>query len=141
MAGQSCLSWFQITIHFFSIHAACDDVLTEETGVITSPNYPASYPPSSDCTFYVSIPAASGIHVKFNDFALENDYDTLYYGVGQNNDVSSAIGALSGDSILDAIDFRVGVVWFRFTTDSSVQLNGFSLTFTAIFSKFTQSLQ
>ena len=110
-------------------HAACDDVLTEETDVITSPNYPASYPPYSDCTFYVSIPAANGIRVEFNAFALENRHDNLYYGVGRNTAVSSAIGTLSGTFIPDPIEFGVNVVWFRFISDSSIQSDGFSLTY------------
>ena len=129
-----------ITVLFcFFLYVACDDVLTEETGVIISPNYPSSYPPDSDCTFYVSIPAVSGIRVEFSDFELENTFDHLYYGVGRNNAVASAIGELSGSFTPDPIYFRVGVVWFRFISDGSLQSNGFYLTFTATVRKFTQS--
>ena len=120
------------------VHAACDDVLTEETGVITSPNYPVFYPPNSDCTFYVSIPAASGIRVEFNDFDMEYSLDHLYYGVGRSNAIASAIGVLSGRVLPAPIDFGVGVVWFRFISDASIQSDGFSLTFTATLRKFTQ---
>ena len=120
--------------------AACDDVLTEESAFITSPNYPASYPPYSDCTFYVSIPAASGIRVEFNAFALENTHDNLFYGVGRNNEIASAIGTLSGNFVPDPVDFGVGVVWFRFISDQSIELNGFSLTFSATFRKLTEKM-
>ncbi|XP_072039119.1 scavenger receptor cysteine-rich domain-containing protein DMBT1-like [Amphiura filiformis] len=112
------------------IGQACDSVLTEETGTIVSPNYPGSYPSQSDCTIYISVPEASSMQVVFNFFSVENNYDFLYYGVGQNNDVGRAIGSLTGNSLPDPIDFRVGVVWFRFTSDSSVQYDGFSLTYT-----------
>ena len=123
----------------FLDYAACNHVITEGTGVITSPNYPASYIPSSDCTTYLSIPGASGLRVEFNTFVLENNHDYLYYGVGQDNAVARAIGRLSGRSLPDPIDFGVGVVWFRFISDVSIQLNGFSLTFTATIRKFNQS--
>ena len=112
-------------------HTACDSVLTDESGTITSPNYPGTYPSQSDCTIYVSVPQASSMQVTFNFFELESNYDFLYYGVGQNNDLNRAIGSLSGTTLPDPIDFRVGVVWFRFTSDGSVQYNGFSLTYTA----------
>ena len=121
------------------VHAACDDVFTEETGVITSPNYPTSYPANSDCTFYVSVPAASRIRVEFNVFALENNHDNLYYGVGRNNAVASALGTLSGTFIPDPIEFEDGVVWFRFISDQSVEYNGFSFTFSATVRKFTEA--
>ena len=114
------------------IHADCGDTLTEETGIITSPNYPNPYPSSSDCTVYVSVPAASALRVVFNSFELESNYDYLYYGVGTNNHFNSAIGAFSGNTLPDQVDFEVGMVWFRFTSDGSVQYKGFSLTYTAL---------
>ena len=84
----------------------------------------------------MSIPGASGLRVEFNVFVLESNFDYLYYGVGRNNDVASAIGVLSGSFVPDPIDIGVGAVWFRFTSDYSLQLDGFSLTFTATVRKF-----
>ena len=139
-----CFSFYSkpaILFFFLFEHAACDDAIkhvkTERTGVITSPNYPSIYPSSADCTVHVQIPTASALHVKFDAFELENRYDSLYYGLGENTDLASAIDSFSGSVIPDPIDLTGGLAWFRFISDGSVEYNGFSLTYTATLGKLT----
>ena len=85
----------------------------------------------------MSIPAGSALRVEFNAFKLEVCCDHLYYGVGQTKDKASAIDSFSGSDIPDPIYLTGELAWFRFTSDSSVEHNGFSLTYTATIGKFT----
>ena len=39
--------------------AQCGGDLTDLTGEITSPNYPATYPDNSDCTWTISAPSST----------------------------------------------------------------------------------
>lgn len=110
----------------------CGGVIRNVTsGTIVSPGYPSSYPSSSDCVWKVQIPNVSELKVTFTVFSVENNYDYLYYGVGQGEDTSRPIGQLTGNTLPDDIDFRVGVLWFRFTSDGSIQSDGFSFNWEA----------
>ena len=89
----------------------------------------------------VQIPNVSELKVTFTVFSVENNYDYLYYGVGQGEDTSRPIGQLTGNTLPDDIDFRVGVLWFRFTSDGSIQSNGFSFNWEATVCKLTPDLK
>uniref|UniRef100_A0A8C4QEE5 CUB and Sushi multiple domains 3 n=1 Tax=Eptatretus burgeri TaxID=7764 RepID=A0A8C4QEE5_EPTBU len=56
---------------------ACGGTLRGPSGDITSPNYPALYDNAVDCTWIVLAEQGDSISLIFNDFQLEEPYDTL----------------------------------------------------------------
>ncbi|TNN88030.1 CUB and sushi domain-containing protein 2 [Liparis tanakae] len=55
----------------------CGGTLRGQSGVITTPNYPAEYNNNADCTWTVLAEPGDTIALVFSDFQLENDYDLL----------------------------------------------------------------
>ncbi|XP_072044954.1 CUB domain-containing protein 2-like [Amphiura filiformis] len=111
----------------------CDEYHTSLTGSISSPNYPGNYPSSSDCTYVIDIQDDGFIliDIVFHYFDLENSYDFLEYGTGSI--VDDVVGRFTGDDIPDP--FRISLLsesmWFHFTSDSSVNYDGFIFTWKA----------
>lgn len=65
---------------FFSLPTAddgCGGTLRGQSGVITTPNYPAEYNNNADCTWTVLAEPGDTIALVFSDFQLEDDYDLL----------------------------------------------------------------
>ncbi|CAG0887904.1 unnamed protein product [Darwinula stevensoni] len=58
-----------------SVCQECGGVLTDPSGDITSPNYPDSYPPNSNCHWEIYAPSMKNIIVVFNEFNLEDTVD------------------------------------------------------------------
>ena len=71
----------------------CGAVLTGESGTITSPRYPNSYPSNVDCTWDINAHPSRMILIEFEDIEIEDDskcgYDKLLiqekYGVSINS--------------------------------------------------------
>lgn len=55
----------------------CGGTLRGQSGVITTPNYPAEYNNNADCTWTVLAEPGDTIALVFSDFQLEDDYDLL----------------------------------------------------------------
>uniref|UniRef100_A0A8C7XQX3 CUB and Sushi multiple domains 2 n=1 Tax=Oryzias sinensis TaxID=183150 RepID=A0A8C7XQX3_9TELE len=55
----------------------CGGTLRGQSGVITTPNYPAEYNNNADCTWTVLAEPGDTIALVFSDFQLEEDYDLL----------------------------------------------------------------
>lgn len=65
---------------FFALPTAddgCGGTLRGQSGVITTPNYPAEYSNNADCTWTVLAEPGDTIALVFSDFQLEDDYDLL----------------------------------------------------------------
>ncbi|XP_032808661.2 CUB and sushi domain-containing protein 3-like isoform X1 [Petromyzon marinus] len=56
---------------------ACGRTLRENSGVISSPNYPSEYGNDADCTWIVLAEQGDTISLVFNDFQLEERFDSL----------------------------------------------------------------
>lgn len=55
----------------------CGGTLRGQSGMITTPNYPAEYNNNADCTWTVLAEPGDTIALVFSDFQLEDDYDLL----------------------------------------------------------------
>ncbi|XP_069129523.1 scavenger receptor cysteine-rich domain-containing protein DMBT1-like [Argopecten irradians] len=107
---------------------------TEELQILTSPNYPSSYPPSRNCKWWLD--AGDADHLVFIDitahsieFAPGCSYDGMFVYDGQQ---VSLLKAVCGTASHRAIDLykstgQYATIWFR--SDSSVQLQGATLRY------------
>ena len=81
----------------------CYEEYHNDTGIMTSPNFPANYPNNVNCTFTIQTNNTRGIEITFQYFNLEYNYDYLYVGTGEYNigGESQIIGAFTGDRFLE----------------------------------------
>ncbi|XP_033121805.1 uncharacterized protein LOC117120830 [Anneissia japonica] len=96
---------------------------------ITSPDYPNSYP---DNLLYIwlftGIPGQR-LRLDFFYLELENTYDVLVIGTGNDPmDMSSRYAIFTGSNLPDGIVLDSESAWIQFRTDASISGKGFSLT-------------
>uniref|UniRef100_A0A3P8W543 CUB and Sushi multiple domains 2 n=1 Tax=Cynoglossus semilaevis TaxID=244447 RepID=A0A3P8W543_CYNSE len=99
----------------------CGGTLRGQSGVITSPNYPAEYNNNADCTWTVLAEPGDTIALVFSDFQLEDDYDLL--------EVSGTDGSsqwFTGPNLPSPIISSKNWLRLHFTSDGNHKLRGFS---------------
>uniref|UniRef100_A0A6Q2X998 CUB and Sushi multiple domains 2 n=1 Tax=Esox lucius TaxID=8010 RepID=A0A6Q2X998_ESOLU len=99
----------------------CGGTLRGQSGVITSPNYPAEYSNNADCTWTVLAEPGDTIALVFSDFQLEDDYDLL--------EVSGTEGSsqwFTGPNLPSPIISSKNWLRLHFTSDGNHKLRGFS---------------
>nr|XP_006818365.1 PREDICTED: uncharacterized protein LOC100377183 [Saccoglossus kowalevskii] len=93
---------------------------------ITSPNYPEDYPPDSNCLWLVSTEVGYNIRLDFTYVKLENTYDYIYFGFGDDpSDVTTQIDEITGVEIPPDYIANGRDIWILFTSDNIVQEKGF----------------
>uniref|UniRef100_A0AAQ4QYC2 CUB and Sushi multiple domains 2 n=1 Tax=Gasterosteus aculeatus aculeatus TaxID=481459 RepID=A0AAQ4QYC2_GASAC len=99
----------------------CGGTLRGQSGVITTPNYPADYNNNADCTWTVLAEPGDTIALVFSDFQLEDDYDLL--------EVSGTEGSsqwFTGPNLPSPIISSKNWLRLHFTSDGNHKLRGFS---------------
>lgn len=71
------LNLFLNVFLFTTADDGCGGTLRGQSGMITTPNYPAEYNNNADCTWTVLAEPGDTIALVFSDFHLEDDYDLL----------------------------------------------------------------
>ena len=64
-----CIS---ISIFIISVRSQCGADLTTESGVITSPRFPSSYPDEANCEWKIAVDDGSRITLTFVMFEVQN---------------------------------------------------------------------
>lgn len=100
---------------------------------ISSPGFPDSnYPNDFTGTYIFNSDPELNIKLMFLAFNLEDGYDTLTVGYGQDpTDESSIMSVLTGSSIPGDIVSPLTSLWMRFSTDGSITKTGFLVNATA----------
>ncbi|CAD6194686.1 unnamed protein product [Caenorhabditis auriculariae] len=107
-------------------------------GVISSPNYPNMYPPSTKCYYYITAEPGKVLSFKFSQYDLETccDYVTIYDGPSVNSKVLAQFGGpktnLTTPSGTYYTTTRNAVVTFQ--SNEVIQRSGFSFTYNSTFS-------
>jgi len=65
-------------IFLISYIAVCGNTLTQPTGMITSPNYPSTYPHQRECEWTIIAPQGMQILLNVTDFAIERHFQCNY---------------------------------------------------------------
>lgn len=80
------LYWlFNSNFNDFSLELICNKTITDESGIITSPNYPYNYPVNLNCSYYLPAQPDRIIILEFTSIRLDvsdanclGDYIHLY---------------------------------------------------------------
>ncbi|XP_021357124.1 cubilin-like [Mizuhopecten yessoensis] len=125
---------FHITYVTVSAGDQCGGVLTSETGVLTSPNYPGYYDHNGYCAWSIYATPGDSISLTFTDMDLENggcSYDYVEVRDGDNED-APLFGRYCGSSIPSTLVTSGNHMFIEFRTDGSVRDNGFRAQWTSV---------
>jgi len=118
--------------------SACGGVLTGEKGEISSPNYPAFYPPNSDCIWVIKPASGRPVQLSFKSFNLEAEsrcgYDFVELRDGESRQ-STRLGKFCGSTLPNMEFSNRGTLWIRFKSDSSTNDAGFLASWKTVKSK------
>uniref|UniRef100_A0A452U8T7 Cubilin n=1 Tax=Ursus maritimus TaxID=29073 RepID=A0A452U8T7_URSMA len=109
----------------------CGGIQLGENGVITSPNYPASYDSLTHCSWLLEAPQGHTITLTFSDFDIEAHATCLWDSVTVRNGGSPGspiIGQYCGSSNPRTIQSGSNQLVVIFNSDHSVQNGGFYAT-------------
>ncbi|XP_056646391.1 cubilin [Diorhabda sublineata] len=113
----------------------CGGVLTKDSGIITSPNYPKPYPVSVVCEWRIEVRFGQSIEIEFTDVDVEKDtscdFDSIsvYNGI---DDTSNLLGTLCRQKQKSVISSTGNYMFIKFKSDYSYVGKGFSATYKSV---------
>ncbi|XP_070536661.1 cubilin-like [Ptychodera flava] len=114
----------------------CGGYLTDETGVISSPNYPGNYDHNDRCAWLIETPEGSVITSTFTDFDIEShdscrfDYLSARNGGHPDSPQISGENPWCGNEHPDHFTTSSNQLFMIFRTDNSASKRGFRLEWT-----------
>ncbi|XP_041439963.1 CUB and sushi domain-containing protein 2 isoform X1 [Xenopus laevis] len=108
---------------------SCFFNFTTPSGNVLSPNYPEEYSNHMHCVWLIIAKTESRIHLAFNDFDVEPQFDFLAVKDGGNPE-SPVLGTFSGNQVPPSLTSSGHVLRLEFQTDHSTEKRGFNITFT-----------
>ncbi|KAM4030718.1 complement C1r subcomponent-like [Anomaloglossus baeobatrachus] len=130
----SCLPGYELQSDNRTCKAQCSNQLyTEESGFISSPGYPQSYPPDLNCTYRIRLESGMHISLEFREIFDIDDhprapcpYDTLKIFVGDQ-----LVRNLCGRRTPEIIKTESNEVDIVFQTDESGDHRGWKIFYTS----------
>ncbi|XP_053165718.1 mannan-binding lectin serine protease 1 isoform X5 [Hemicordylus capensis] len=111
-----------------------DNLFTQRNGVINSPDFPRSYPKSSDCLYRIELEEGFFISLQFEDnFDIEDHpevscpYDYIKIKAGNQE-----FGPFCGEKSPGRIETRSNSIQILFHSDNSGENEGWKLMYTAV---------
>ena len=83
----------ELLVIFYNLEQSCGGVLTNVSGVITSPNYPNDYPNGITCTWKIST-ETTHVNLTIEDFMVSRTNDTNFSGQA-GGDTKSPVPSLT----------------------------------------------
>uniref|UniRef100_A0A670YQB1 CUB and Sushi multiple domains 1 n=1 Tax=Pseudonaja textilis TaxID=8673 RepID=A0A670YQB1_PSETE len=108
---------------------SCFFNFTTPSGIILSPNYPEEYGNNMNCVWLIISEPGSRIHLIFNDFDVEPQFDYLTVKDDGFSDLP-ALGTFSGNDVPSQIASNGHIVRLEFQSDHSTTGRGFNITYT-----------
>ncbi|XP_072020845.1 low-density lipoprotein receptor-related protein 12-like [Amphiura filiformis] len=96
---------------------------------LTSPSYPLYYDSNLHCVWYIhGLEESAKVVVHIQDFEMENGYDFLIFGNGDDSSLrTSAIATLTGTTHLTSLTASQSEMWIKMITDPYIGYKGFRL--------------
>ncbi|XP_012879669.1 PREDICTED: CUB and sushi domain-containing protein 1-like [Dipodomys ordii] len=108
---------------------SCFFNFTASSGIILSPNYPEEYGNNMNCVWLIISEPGSRIHLIFNDFDVEPQFDFLAVKDDGLSDIT-VLGTFSGNEVPAQLASSGHVVRLEFQSDHSTTGRGFNITYT-----------
>uniref|UniRef100_A0A2K6FE01 CUB and Sushi multiple domains 1 n=1 Tax=Propithecus coquereli TaxID=379532 RepID=A0A2K6FE01_PROCO len=108
---------------------SCFFNFTAASGIILSPNYPEEYGNNMNCVWLIISEPGSRIHLIFNDFDVEPQFDFLAVKDDGISDIT-VLGTFSGNEVPSQLASSGHVVRLEFQSDHSTTGRGFNITYT-----------
>ncbi|POI34764.1 hypothetical protein CIB84_001485 [Bambusicola thoracicus] len=115
--------------------AQCQNqIFTQRTGEIASPDYPAPYPPLSSCSYNIQVEDGFLITLEFVEtFNVETHPEVLCpYDVLKMETAKKQFGPFCGKTLPAKIETQTNVVNITFITDVSGAHTGWKVKYTAV---------
>ncbi|OXB80742.1 UNVERIFIED_CONTAM: hypothetical protein H355_013535 [Colinus virginianus] len=97
-------------------------------GTVLSPDYPEGYGNNLNCIWTIISDPGSRIHLSFNDFDLESQFDFLAVKDGDSPD-SPIIGTFTGAEVPSHLTSNSHILRLEFQADHSMSGRGFNITY------------
>nr|XP_033792232.1 CUB and sushi domain-containing protein 1 [Geotrypetes seraphini] len=108
---------------------SCFFNFTTPSGIILSPNYPEEYGNNMNCVWLIISEPGSRIHLIFNDFDVEPQFDYVSVKDEGISDLP-ALGTFSGNEVPSQLASNGHIVRVEFQSDHSTTGRGFNITYT-----------
>ncbi|XP_075413304.1 CUB and sushi domain-containing protein 1 [Tenrec ecaudatus] len=108
---------------------SCFFNFTAPSGIILSPNYPEEYGNNMNCVWLIISEPGSRIHLIFNDFDVEPQFDFLAVKDDGISDVT-VLGTFSGNEVPSQLASSGHIARLEFQSDHSTTGRGFNITYT-----------
>ncbi|NP_444401.2 CUB and sushi domain-containing protein 1 precursor [Mus musculus] len=108
---------------------SCFFNFTAPSGIILSPNYPEEYGNNMNCVWLIISEPGSRIHLIFNDFDVEPQFDFLAVKDDGISDIT-VLGTFSGNEVPAQLASSGHIVRLEFQSDHSTTGRGFNITYT-----------
>ncbi|XP_059839979.1 CUB and sushi domain-containing protein 3 [Hypanus sabinus] len=106
----------------------CLSNFTAPVGTVLSPDYPEGYSNNMNCIWLIVATRGSRIHLSFNDFDLESQFDFLAVKDGESVD-SPLLGTFSGSEVPSHLTSNGHILRLEFQADHSMSGRGFNITY------------
>lgn len=115
-----------LTLLFLAV--PCLSNFTAPMGTVLSPDYPEGYGNNLNCIWTIISDPGSRIHLSFNDFDLESQFDFLAVKDGDSVD-SPIIGTFTGAEVPSHLTSNGHILRLEFQADHSMSGRGFNITY------------
>ncbi|KAH9524422.1 hypothetical protein Btru_054506 [Bulinus truncatus] len=125
-----CQNGFEIGPNGYCIRQGCNRVLTNSSGVIKSPNYPAQYYNNADCSWLIETYENFIISLKFDTLNTECGYDyvTVYDG---KNITAPQLGRYCTQPTREFLSSS-NSIFITFMSDSIITSSGFNASYKSL---------
>lgn len=130
---KALLCWLSFSFLCSIVHGCseCRVVLSNPTGIFTSPCFPLEYPGSQSCKWTIRAPSGFIIQITFIDFEIEEAPNCMYDFVRLETGVSHKKQDLCGVTARGLSFNSTGnEMIVSFTSDFSIQKKGFNASYT-----------
>ncbi|XP_038068738.1 zonadhesin-like isoform X3 [Patiria miniata] len=104
----------------------------QKSGSLTSPNYPANYPISQACPYFIGSPDAKKFELTVHDLSFEKGKDELTIGTGSLYDANGyeyLFDQEKYDTMPGPLTLEGDRTWFNFYSDFNNPFKGFNISY------------
>uniref|UniRef100_A0A671XBF2 CUB and Sushi multiple domains 3 n=1 Tax=Sparus aurata TaxID=8175 RepID=A0A671XBF2_SPAAU len=117
-----------VFLFFAGFIHTCGGTLKGRNGTIESPGFPYGYPNGANCTWVIVAEEGNRIHIVFQSFAVEEEYDFLSLYDGHPHPANFRT-RLTGFTIPPPVTSSGSIFSLRLTSDFAVSAHGFKVAY------------